>query len=139
MNHVPSRESFRQYLKVPFKDKGRDTQGWDCYGLYRFVLAERLGVLVPSYADEYSSAGDAAPVADALARLRPAGWLAVPLGEARDGDGVVFRIAGEPWHCGYVIEPGIMLHARKGCGTVIESYTSIVWRKRLEGIYRCKL
>jgi len=133
-------KDFSKYLKVPYLDKGRDLRGWDCYGLYRFVLGQRLGIMLPSYDDAYSSANDAAAAAAAARRIVPAGWVLLgPDDTPREGDGVVFRIGGEPWHCGYVIEPGIMLHARKGCGTVLESYTGILWNKRLEGTYRCKL
>lgn len=128
-------KGFSKYLAVPFRSKGRDMLGWDCYGLYRFVLAERHGILVPSYAEDYTNATDASVVAAFAVRVH---WLAVPPGEVREGDAVVFCIGGVPWHCGYVIEPGIMLHAQEGCETAIESYTSALWRKRVEGIYRCK-
>lgn len=131
-------KAFSEYLRVPFVDKGRNLQGWDCFGLYRFVLAERHGILLPSYTAAYDSAADASS-ARALMRYYPNHWAPVAPGEAREGDGVVFCIGGEPWHCGYVIEPGIMLHTRKGCGTAIENYTRLTWQKRFEGIYRCKL
>lgn len=120
---------------MPYRSKGRDLTGWDCYGLCRFVMAERLGLLVPSYADEYISETDVAP---ALANRAGGPWRPVAAGDEHEGDVVVLLIGGVPSHCGYVIELGTMLHARKGCGTVVESYLSTVWRKRLEGIYRCK-
>lgn len=138
MNREASRDCFRSYLAVPFVSKGRDLTGWDCYGLYRWVLAERHGIALPSYADAYSSDTDAPGIARAMGAYRPVGWVEVQPGEVREGDGVVLRIAGMPWHCGYVIEPGLMLHARRGVGTCIESYTSRLWEKRLEGTYRCK-
>lgn len=137
MTHVAFKD-YSKYLRVPYLDKGRDTRGWDCYGLYRFLLAEFHGILLPSYTDQYGSA-ESGEVCELIARVRPVGWAMVPTGEARQADAVVLRIGGMPWHCGYVIEPGIMLHARKGCGTAMESYTSRLWNKRLEGIYRCKL
>ena len=136
MSPVPSRE-FSKYLRVPYLDKGRDLKGWDCYGLYRWVLAERHGVLVPSYSDDYASAEDADTVGAALARYRPGVARPVPLGDECEGDGIVFCIGGVPWHCGYVISPGIMLHARRGCDTAIERYYAPQWVRRIEGIYKC--
>lgn len=130
-------KDFSKYLRVPFLDKGRDLNGWDCFGLYRYLLAELHGIVLPSYTEVYSgAAAEDAPVAIAL--WLPRCWVRVPPHEARQGDGIVFCIGGVPWHCGYVIEPGKMLHARKGCDTAIESYTSALWRSRTEGIYRCK-
>lgn len=138
MTPVASRDCFKSYLRVPFKSRGRDLLGWDCYGLYRFVLAERFGIAIPSYADDYTDDGDRAGIGRAIEAYRPLGWVEVQGDEAREGDAVVLRIAGVPWHCGYVIEPGIMLHTRRGAGTCIERYTAPLWAKRIEGTYRCK-
>lgn len=130
-------KGFSKYLRVPYLNMGRDMLGWDCYGLCRFLLAERLGLLVPSYADAYTDAERDACAA--LAGRHGAGWRPIPQGDEREGDVVVFNVGGSPTHCGYVIERGIMLHALRGVGTAIESYTGRVWCKRVEGIYRCKL
>lgn len=138
MNPVHSRDSFRHYLQVPFLSRGRDLLGWDCYGLYRWLLGERHGIWLPSYSDQYRDDADGPAISAAIGAYRPAGWAEVPRGEVRQGDGIVLCIAGLPWHCGYVIEPGIMLHARRGAGTVIERYETPLWEKRLEGFYRCK-
>lgn len=127
---------FSSYLRVPYKNRGRDTAGWDCYGLCRFLLAERLGVLVPSYVDTYQDAEQDACVA--LAQRHGEGWHAVPQGSEREGDIVVFNVGGAPTHCGYVLRLGTMMHALNGLGTAIENYTAMTWRKRVEGIYRCK-
>ena len=125
-------KAFSKYLFVPYVDKGRDMAGWDCFGLYRFVLQERHGVLVPSYAEQYTDADHGTPVIEA----HRGDWQAVQQGDEREGDGIVFTLAGQPLHCGYVIERGTMLHSIKGRGTCIERYTSPGWAKRIEGLYR---
>jgi len=137
MNLVLSRD-YSKYLRVPYLDKGRDLRGWDCYGLYRWLLAEYHGISLPSYTEVYDSADSAETCGAALALHRPSHTSPVPFGDEREGDGIVFCIGGVPWHCGYVISPGIMLHARKGCDTAIERYTATQWIRRIEGIYRCK-
>lgn len=131
-------QEFSKYVGVPYVDKGRDPTGWDCYGCYRFVLAERHQILLASWADTYASATDkASVVATAHARLRSPEWGdRVALGDEREGDAVVLLLGGVPLHCGYVIEPGIMLHALQGRMTCIERYTAPLWNKRIEGIYR---
>jgi probable lipoprotein NlpC len=136
MTSVASLE-FSKYVGVPYRDKGRDPVGWDCYGCFRFVFAERHKVLLPSYADTYDSATDKATVrATVRARLGGGEWAPVPLGDEREGDGIVFLLWGQPLHCGYVIAPGIMLHALPGRQTCIERYTAPLWNQRIEGIYR---
>jgi len=136
MSPAPSRDYFRRFLKVPFASRGRDLRGWDCYGLYRYVLHDRFGIAIPSYAETYIDTGDEAGISSAIKTYRHVGWDEVQ--DPREGDAIVLRIAGVPWHCGYVIEPGIMLHAKRGAGTCIERYTTPIWEKRLEGFYRCK-
>lgn len=125
-----------KYMPVPYLDKGRDLAGWDCYGLYRWVLQERHGITIPSYVAEYASAEEEVSVSSALGHRADASWQMVPAGSEQEGDGIVFRIAGEPRHCGYVLEPGIMLHSMRGRGTCVERYNLQHWIKRIEGIYR---
>jgi probable lipoprotein NlpC len=128
-------KAYSKYVGVPYVSKGRTPAGWDCYGLYLYVVAEMLAVEVPSYSDEYASAENKDAVADAM-RAYTAKWRPVPAGQEAEGDGVVFYIGGLPVHCGYVIERGTMLHALRGRGTVIERYTGLAWNKRTEGFYR---
>lgn len=124
-------------MRVPYLDKGRDLRGWDCYGLYRWLVHEYFGIALPSYVEEYASA-ESEEVNTAFTVNRPTVTEPVAAGDEREGDVVVFCIGGVPWHCGYVIASGTMLHARKGCDTVIEQYRTLQWNKRIEGIYRCK-
>lgn len=128
-----SRERFKVYSKyvgVPYVDRGRDISGWDCYGLYAYVLAEVMGKQVPSYAGTYATADDASQA------LEQRGEWSRVTDEPREGDGVVFLLRGVPMHCGYVITPGYMLHALKGRDTAIERYDTMAWNKRIEGFYR---
>lgn len=136
MTRNPSRE-YSEYLGIPYLDKGRDPfvqPGWDCYGLYRWLVGERTGIWLPTYTDTYLSATDNSTVSATMARRVE--WAPVPLGSEREGDGVVFLLGGEPLHVGYVIEPGIMLHVLCGRETCRERYTAPLWKKRIEGIYR---
>jgi len=132
-------KGYSKYLDVPYKHMGRDRKGWDCYGLYRYVLQECMGKTVGSFADAYQNNGTKEADATIHAVLRTGearGWQRVQRGEEVEGDGIVFLLAGEPMHCGYVITPGTMLHCMRGRGTCIERYDNIAWTKRIEGLYK---
>jgi hypothetical protein len=56
---------------------------------------------------------------------------------AREGDGLLFRMAGGSMHVGYALDNRDMLHleadAQRSC---IETWRSSRWLGKLEGIYR---
>lgn len=130
---------FTKYLSVPYVHRGRTTDGWDCYGLYRHVLFDRFGYEAESYEADYPSGTgrhvDAA-ITGAFAKHSLDTWERVQLGSESEGCAIVFNVLGQPLHCGYVITPGTMLHAMHGRGTCIERYDSQNWIKRIEGIYK---
>ena len=124
-----------RYVGIPFKDHGRGPDGVDCWGLVRMVYRNHLDVDLPEYAGDYVSAHEAREVAALVAGER-LGWTPVPIGRERPMDVVLLRVMGHPTHVGVVVEPGVFLHCLRGMDTVLESYRSAAWRKRLEGFYR---
>jgi cell wall-associated NlpC family hydrolase len=138
MNPELSR-AYSEFLVVPYRHMGRTLKGWDCYGLYRFVLAARMGRVVGSFDDAYQNNGtkEADDSIHAVLKTGEArGWQRIERGQEVEGDGIVFTLGGEPMHCGYVISPGTMLHCMRGRGTCIERYDNPMWTKRIEGLYR---
>ena len=130
--------AYLKYLAVPYRHRGRDLSGWDCYGLYRYMLMAEQGVEIGSFETAYPSVRNrATDVAISEAILQNiVNWTRVEQGSEFRGCGVVFNIAGQPLHVGYILEPGTMLHAMEGRGTCIERYDSLNWVKRIEGIYK---
>lgn len=126
---------YSKYLSVPYLNKGRAITGWDCYGLYRYVYHEVFGIWVGSFAEQYADSDkSSAEIAATIRGFERFGWQRVE--NAVEGTGVVFNIAGEPLHCGYVLWPGTMLHSMRGRGTCVERYDGIAWQKRVEGFYK---
>lgn len=124
-----------KYIGVPYKERGRDRDGWDCLGLTRIVLRDEIGFEIPSFDEHYAQAYDAEQtqrIARGEAALR---GESVALGDERTFDVILFK--GLPLHCGVVIEPGFMLHVRRGgVGTCKESYLSRIWREKIDGFWR---
>lgn len=125
----------KQVIGVPFKDKGRDLSGFDCWGLVRYVLLHGFGVEVPSYTEDYRTSKDGEEIA-ALVQGQSLGWPEILLPAAQPGDVVVLRILGRPWHVGVLLERPCFVHADQTCGTVVARLDSILWQKRIVGVYR---
>lgn len=127
--------AFSSYIGVPYVDHGRGPAGWDCYGLVYYLNNFVLGRAVPSYFDSYPSARDDDHVISAIA-YHCREWIEVDREQMEAGDTLVFNLAGVPIHCGLVCDESRMIHCMAGHETVIESFQSFAWNKRLVGIFR---
>jgi cell wall-associated NlpC family hydrolase len=129
--------NIQAYIKLPYKDKGRGLDGVDCWGLVRLVYKDELGVDLPDHCDGYQSA----EVVEGAAKMvseEKAHWQEVDSREVTEGDVIVLRLAGHPVHLGVVIDSGrkLMLHVMKGSNSVVEKYTNLIWRHRVDGFFR---
>lgn len=131
----------QSYLDIPFRDNGRDRTGVDCYGLVRLVYHDRLGIDLPSYAEQYETANDTKEILRLIQGSVGSSWHEVPMTDAQPYDGVMFRIAGQPTHCGVVVNPPWFLHTIKRLHgkpgkTWCERWDALLWRRRVLGAVR---
>ena len=126
------------YLSIPWQEKGRTEAGCDCYGLVRLVLAERWKIYLDREDQFYTSIDEDR---EKIAGRMHEASLAWPWKKIEDrtqyqgGDVALFRVTLTRWHCGVLITPTEMLHIRQILPCV-ESLKSVLWAKRLEGVYR---
>lgn len=122
-----------KYISIPFKEKGRDFDGVDCYGLNYLIYKIEIGLLIPSYSDDYQSTEDAEELCT-LINKEKIKWTEVstPL----IFDSILIRMKGQPMHCGVYIGDGLFIHCLKGSGVTIEKIDSITWKNRILGFYR---
>jgi cell wall-associated NlpC family hydrolase len=136
------------YLRLRFARGGRDRPAVDCWGLYRLLLGEHLGIWLP----DYEGVESAVLVARTLAREQAGRtWQPVPTGEERAFDLVLMRgMVGEgratvmaPQHVGCVIEPGRMIDIEETTGVMVRPYRDTArWsalptlRHRVIGVFR---
>lgn len=122
---------WNEYIGLPYKEKGRDRSGIDCWGLARLVYKEQFDIELPNLDDSYDLSEQDALV-DLMA-IHKEDWKATNVPNI--GDVVVFKILGQPTHVGIVCGAGTFLHAREGSDSVIERLDSGAWKHRIEGFY----
>lgn len=127
-----------KYIGIPFRWRGADRTGVDCYGLVRMVYRDEFHVAIPSLDDE-----------EADSFIRPQGraglidsersrgyWRHVDEGDLEHGDVVLLRLQGFPAHLGLYVGHGKMLHADERGASCIERTDSPLWRNRIMGYFR---
>lgn len=120
------------YVGLPYRPRGRDRAGVDCYGLVWLVLSEQYGVQLPAYDDAYRSTERLhARQLAAIVQGELPEWTEVPLASEAAGDCLLIRSAGEPIHVAVVVAPGWMLHVQRAGAAVIEDYQRPKWAPRL--------
>lgn len=123
----------QQFVGLPWRERGRDELGADCWGLGVVLYRELLGVDLPDRAEGYASIHDRTAVAGVIA-AGLGDWIKVDPGQERPLDGVLIR--ERPWHIGWVQRPGWMLHMPEGASAQIVSYRSPMVAPRVVGFYR---
>ena len=119
-------------LEVPFKPRGRDYSGWDCFGsvfcFYRDVLKIELSENI-----NYGTAKDYKEI-KGLIDSEKNSWIKVDKYEV--GDICFYHVPRRVCHIGLIVGKNKVLHAEEKVGTFIEKLDGIMWGKKLEGVYR---
>ena len=126
-------------LGTPFKDKGRDYEGIDCYGVLYLAYRDALGVTLPILTDDYPDAGMTAGSRKAindLVILNKHSWEKVNYPCAFDV--ALFRMGDTNTHVGLMIDRNRFIHCERKINVNVERLDSVRWNKRLEGVYRLR-
>ena len=124
--------SIYDFVGTPFKEKGRDCNGVDCWGLVYLVYKKFKKINLPTYSDSYTLA-DKKEI-QRLISGEKSKWKKVE--NPQIFDVLLFRINGTVSHTGIFVGKGKFIHALEDVGVVVESIYSVLWRKRLVGVYR---
>jgi cell wall-associated NlpC family hydrolase len=130
--------NFDSLVGLPYRDKGRDRAGLDCWGLVRLAFLELRGIELPAYGEDYSTAADRRAVAELVAgEIEPA-WRPIAPGLEQPLDAVLVREGRFPRHVGLVTAPGKMLHVAPDHPSRIESYRAGAIAPRIVGFFRLR-
>lgn len=124
--------NFEKYIGIPFKEKGRDTIGVDCWGLVRLIYKQEYNITLPSFSEDYELSDDAR-IGELFAQYQE-GWES--LDSPEPGCTVLFRMFGTEAHIGIVVDISRFIHVREGRDSVIESLESAKWSKRIVGFFK---
>lgn len=121
-----------KYIGIPYVEKGRTTEGCDCWGLVRLIYKDEYNIDLPSFAEEYIPK-DVAHISELVHQYNE-GWQRVDT--PVEGTGVLFNILGHASHMGVMIDDTNFIHCIRGAEASIASIKSPRWAKRVEGFYK---
>lgn len=123
-----------EYVGIPFKSRGRERTGADCWGIVWMVYREVLKIELPSYSEDYFCDADRENVSRLIEGARFA-WTRVSPGLEQQGDLALLVLFGHD-HIGVVAERTKILHTQAVGGAQLEDYTGPHLRSRMRGFYR---
>lgn len=124
------------FIRIPFKERGRSREGVDCWGLVCVIYKEMLNIDLPQFLN-YKNTNDKQAILNIYAEQAKK-WNKVPVGEEEEFDVVVLKMMGLPTHVGVVCSKGFMIHCEMNVGTTVVEYSvrKHQWSRRLTGFYR---
>jgi cell wall-associated NlpC family hydrolase len=123
------------FLSIPYKHKGRDYSGADCYGFillfYRDVLHKKLYDIEEDYAPDWTFKNKNYFIENYYRHFQK---VDVP----KLYDMILFQgKQGIANHGGVVLGYGKFIHCCKE-GVLVDTYTRSGWEKKINGFYRFK-
>ena len=122
-------------IGIPYRSKGRDLLGADCWGLLRLFYLNEMGVLLPTYDEHYTDAFDKESTSGAIESFSQ-DWAKVDI--PKYGDAIKLRLMGHPCHVGVYLGNNEFLHTQTGHDSCIDRLDGVKWKNRIEGFYRHK-
>lgn len=125
----------RRFLAIPYKHKGRDYQGCDCYGLillfFRDVLNKKLFDVEEEYDKNWTFKNKDYFIENYHKQFEK-------IEKPEKYDIVLFQNRqGVANHGGVVLGYGKFIHCCRD-GVLMDSYNREGWRRRINGFYRLK-
>ena len=122
-------------IGIPYRDKGRDRSGCDCYCLVYFYNKLFLKKELPLYLD-YTDSLNRKAVDDVIEKHKNE-WKKVSQNDTLNGDLILFRAGQRNGHCGVMISKYEFLHVSDDTETsCIERIDNQKWKNKIRGFYK---
>lgn len=125
----------KKYMRMRFKDKGRDVSGVDCWGLVCLVFKNELGITLPDYGE--TSVDDLRRVSAEMERnSNDENWLEVET--PKEFDVAIMRFYGHrtTGHVGLITPDGKLLHIESETNVSLVPLSHPMVKNRLKGFRR---
>jgi len=126
-------KDYSKYLAIPYRERGRDFNGCDCWGLVRLFLKNEFGIELDSYT-EYSVAN--IEEVKQVAEIEKGNWVRVEAPEP--GDVVEIQILKRDYHVGVIPHPGYVLHVCNERFSEMNLLTHPLLKRNVKGFWRHK-
>lgn len=142
-----------RYVMIPFRDRGRDWSGVDCFGMHLLLCREEGGFALPDHDVSYERNTDA--VRACIEREMIAGdWTLIAQGDgaavksvARKFDLVVMSahvrvgsvVRSVELHVGTTVGDGMLIHTERPGGAQVLAMDDPPIRTRIKSVYRHRL
>jgi cell wall-associated NlpC family hydrolase len=124
-----------RYVGIPWKEKGRDWDGIDCWGTVYLPYKFERDIALPDYLDWYSTTDELQCIVEAIGQEKCGQWEKVfRLNEAQAFDVLVMRRGAYPSHVGLMVDYRHFLHITRNSDSYIERLDNV--KMRIEGVYR---
>jgi len=124
------------YIGIPYKIRGRDADGLDCWGLICLIYRQKYKISLQQYNGDYENNNTPKDVR-VLTRLYERetknsidGWIPVERGKEQEGDVILIPLVGNYTHVAICIGNGKMMHISNSINVTIEEYLSLKWKPR---------
>ncbi len=122
-----------KYIGLPYKQKGYDFDGADCYGLIWLFYKNEFNKILPKY--ENCDTCVNAKLVESQIDVSKMTLDAYKTNTPKTGDLVLFRFRGLVCHLGLYIDDSMVLHILRDVNAVCEPINHGRLSKRVEGIY----
>ena len=124
---------YSRYLKIPWKDKGRDFSGCDCWGWARLFANYECGLAIKDIS--YSSCKNVHEL-QRIAGIEQQKWCTIDLSDVRKGDFVDLSREGRDYHIGVMVTDKLIGHLEVNAFPVLVNKNSFKIRNRIKGVWR---
>lgn len=124
---------YSKYVGIPYRPRGRDVDGMDCWGLVWHVYVHLYNIELPhiEYTEDYKITSHI-PLHEMYKMFEE-------VSEVQEGDIILLQSLGRDTHVAVAIDGLNMLHSEKEHTTSsVERIRSPRWASKISKIYRCK-
>ena len=133
-NYMSKTVIVTKYLGVPYKNRGRDTNGLDCWGLVLCIYKDIFGIDLPdleNYEVDWSYKGN-----DYIMERYTNEWVRVEQPQEMDIV-LMHNKKGISNHAGVMLDNKNFIHC-PNAGVVLSKITDKMWVDRISGYFRYK-